>query len=77
MADLVPLSLISVGRQEEVSQIVGPADEARRLEELGIRRGTRVEVVQHGTPCIVRIGASRLCFRSNDTLNVLVREQLG
>jgi len=81
MHDLVPLSTLSPGQSAKVRQVVGKTDQVRRLEELGLRHGVQLEMVRHGTPCIVRIGGpssrrsfggSKLCFRQSDLLQVMV-----
>ena len=54
-------------------QLVGPAEQVRRLEELGLRAGARLEMVRGGSPCIVRVDGSTLCFRDDELLRVLVR----
>jgi hypothetical protein len=30
-------------------------------------------MVQSGSPCIVRFGSSKLCFRDNEAFHILVR----
>jgi Fe2+ transport system protein FeoA len=72
MHDLIPLSTLRLGQIAEVRQVVGQTEQVRRLEELGIRDGAVLEMVQPGTPCIVRVGASKLCFRDGELLSVLV-----
>jgi hypothetical protein len=32
-----------------------------------------VEMVQRGSPCIIRYSAGKVCFRQSDTFHVLVR----
>ena len=73
MHDLLPLQLLPPGSQAEIGQLVGAADEVHRLEELGLRVGTQVEMVQAGSPCIIRLGGAKLCFRDNEAFRVLVR----
>ena len=68
----IPLSLLRPGEVADVSELVGPADQVRRLEELGLRGGARVEIVRSGSPCIIRIGSSTLCVRNDSRVNVLV-----
>jgi ferrous iron transport protein A len=71
--ELIPLRLLAPGRVGEVMQIVGDPQQVQRLEELGLREGTEIEMVQGGSPCIIRISGHKLCFRQNRRLNVLVR----
>jgi len=81
MQQLIPLSTLCPGQVAEICQVVGQTDQVRRLEELGLRHGVQLEMVRHGTPCIVRIGGqsqggsfggSKLCFRQSDLLQVMV-----
>ncbi len=72
MHDSIPLSLLRAGEIADVSELVGPIDQVRRLEELGLRGGARVEIVRGGSPCIIRIGGSTLCVRNDPRVNVLV-----
>jgi Fe2+ transport system protein FeoA len=44
----------------------------KRLEEMGLREGTEVEMVQPGSPCIVRLGDVKLCFRETELIHVMV-----
>jgi len=74
MAVLIPLGLLPAGQHAEIGQLIGRRDEVHRLEELGLRTGSRIEMVQRGSPCIVRVnGDHKLCFRNGEMLNVLVR----
>jgi len=73
MHDLVPLHHLAAGRTAEVVHLGGHPDHVRRLEEIGLRHGTTVEMLQKGSPCIVRLAASKVCFRQNEAFDVLVR----
>jgi ferrous iron transport protein A len=75
MHDLVPLSMLQPGQQAWIDQVLGQADDVQRLEELGMRVGSAIEVVQAGSPCIVRLDGAKLCFRACDVTSVLVRLQ--
>jgi Fe2+ transport system protein FeoA len=65
--------LLTSGQSARVDQVLGCADQVHRLQELGMRVGTSIEMVQSGTPCIVKLDGHRLAFRNNEALNVLVR----
>lgn len=73
MNDLIPLSLLAPGQSALVDRIIGRPDEVHRLEELGLRGGTAIEMVQCGSPCIIRLAGHKLCFRADELLSVLVR----
>lgn len=73
MHDLLPLHLLPPGSYALIGQLVGRPDEVHRLEELGMRVGTQIEMVQAGSPCIIKLGGSKLCFRDNEAFQVLVQ----
>ena len=61
----------------EVSAYVG-SDQAgvgfnHFRQQLGMRVGTTVEMLQAGSPCIVKLNGTKLCFRACDATSVLVR----
>jgi Fe2+ transport system protein FeoA len=68
----IPISILACGEIGRVEQLVGDIEDVRRLEEMGLRRGQEVQMVQPGSPCIVRVGGSRLCFRQAEGLGVMV-----
>lgn len=73
MNDLLPLNLLVRGQSALVEQLVGDVNQVHRLEELGLRAGVEVEMVEPGVPCIVRISDHKLCIRDADLFNVIVR----
>lgn len=73
MHELIPLQFLAPGQRAEVGQLVGLPADVHRLEELGVRAGSMVEMVQAGSPCIVRLAGNKLCFRDSDGLNILVK----
>lgn len=73
----IPINVLRPGEVAEVRQIIGPPEQIRRLEELGIRGGAVLEMVRGGSPCIVRLGTSRLCLRNGELLAVLVAPRMS
>ena len=73
MHDLVPLNLLLTGQRAIVDQLMGAEGLVHRLQELGFCHGTEVEMVRAGSPCIVRLGGKKLCFRGAEMLNIMVR----
>jgi Fe2+ transport system protein FeoA len=71
--ELIPLPLLSAGQCAWVDRIIGRPDEVHRLEELGLRGGAAIEMLQGGSPCIIRLGGQKLCLRSDELASVLVR----
>jgi Fe2+ transport system protein FeoA len=73
MHDVMPLDCLAAGARGEIVEIVGRTDCVQRLREMGLRDGVRFEIVQSGSPCILRVNGQRLCFRDCETMGVLVR----
>ena len=73
VSELIPLRLLPAGQAAEIGQITGDPQHVHRLLELGLRQGKVIEMVQPGSPCIIRLAGQKLCFRPNEALNVLVR----
>ncbi|MGE3410102.1 MAG: ferrous iron transport protein A [Pirellulales bacterium] len=72
VSELVPLSLLRGGQMARVSQLLGKPDQVHRLEELGLRGGAEIVMLQPGSPCIIRLAGQRLCFRADELTSVLV-----
>jgi ferrous iron transport protein A len=72
MREFLPITLLAAGQVAEIRQLIGPPEHVRRFEELGLRVGVRIEIVRAGSPCIIRVGDSRLCFREDAHVQVLV-----
>ena len=73
MFDLIPLGSLRAGQRALVEQVLGQAYQVHRLEELGIRGGASIEMLQPGSPCIVQLAGNKLCFRGGETMSILVR----
>jgi ferrous iron transport protein A len=68
----IPLRRLPAGHRARIVEIVGPADHVHRLEEFGLRGGTKIEMFRAGSPCIIRLAGNKVCLRADDLLNVLV-----
>jgi Fe2+ transport system protein FeoA len=73
MHDLIPLPMLRPGQRASIGELMGQADDVQRLQELGMRVGSIVEMLQAGSPCIVNLDGTKLCFRACDATSVLVR----
>lgn len=69
----IPLHCMFAGQKGRIDQVLGDVDQVHRLRELGLRDGVEIEMLQPGSPCIVRLAGHKLCFRGNEATNVLVR----
>ncbi|HZZ71331.1 MAG TPA: FeoA family protein [Pirellulales bacterium] len=74
---LIPLHQLGVGETADVVQVLGRPDDVLRMQELGLRDGTGVQMVQSGSPCIIKLQGNSLCFRAAEMLRVLVRPHLS
>ena len=72
---MTPLQYLPAGTFGRVTELLGDVQCVQRLEELGLARGVLIEMVSSGSPCIVRVNGTRLCFRSSDLLGVLVTRE--
>jgi Fe2+ transport system protein FeoA len=70
---LVPLELVADGEWAEVGDVAGEPSWVGRMAEIGVRVGSRLQVLRQGKPCLLRIGSSRLSFRDESRVHILVR----
>jgi ferrous iron transport protein A len=68
----VPLASLLPGQSARIAAIVGRPDHAQHLREFGLCDGVRVQMIRPGSPCILRLAGSRVCFRSDRLLSILV-----
>lgn len=73
MPETLPLHLLPSGQRGMIDQLVGPIERVHRLQELGMRQGQLVEMVQAGSPCIIKLAGARLAYREHEGTCVLVR----
>lgn len=72
MHQLVPLQFLMRGQLGAIEQVLGPQEQVHRLHEMGLRCGAEVEMLQTGSPCIIRLAGHRLCLRTDEGMHVLV-----
>jgi Fe2+ transport system protein FeoA len=70
---LVPLELLSGGEWGEVAAVSGEPHWVGRLAEIGVRVGSRLRVLQPGSPCLLQVGGVRLSLRPDWATQILVR----
>jgi ferrous iron transport protein A len=68
---LLPIEMLSSGAWADVAEVQGESGWVSRMAELGLRAGSRLKILQPGSPCLLEVGGSRLSLRSN--LQILVR----
>jgi Fe2+ transport system protein FeoA len=70
---ILPVELLSSGEWADVAEVCGDSTWVGRMAELGVRHGCRLQVIQPGTPCLLEVGGCRLCLRTHECRQVLVR----
>ena len=71
--DLLPLEFLHAGEWADVADVSGEPGWVTRLAELGVRVGSRLRVLQSGSPCLLQVGESRLSLRGDWATQILVR----
>jgi ferrous iron transport protein A len=70
---LLPLELLHSGDWADVAEVTGEPAWIGRMAELGIRTGSRLQVLRSGSPCLLQVGGSRLSLRGEAAMQILVR----
>ena len=69
---LIPLEQLEAGQTGRIDRLSGEPGHVHRLQELGLGCGAEIEMIQPGSPCIIRLSGHKLCFRADDLVHVLV-----
>ena len=72
----VPLESLLAGETARVSRITGRGSDVHRLEEFGLRGGSRIRMFRTGNPCILRVDGGKVCLRSDVGLRILVERSV-
>ena len=57
---MVTLASLAPGRSAQVVGFTGNRESCLRLMEMGLTRGTRIEVLHRGTPSLIRVRNGRV-----------------
>jgi ferrous iron transport protein A len=71
--DLLPLEMLRPGEWADVAEVTGEACWVGRMAEMGLGIGSRLRILQPGSPCLLQVGESRLSLRGDCTMQILVR----
>ena len=69
---LLPLDMLRPGQWAEVAEVGGDPSWVCRMADLGLRAGSRVQMLQGGSPCLLRVAGCKLCLRGDDSAQILV-----
>jgi ferrous iron transport protein A len=70
---LLPLEHLQAGEWADVEHVDGEPGWVGRMAELGVRAGSRIQMLRSGTPCLLNVDGCRLCLRGDCVLQILVR----
>lgn len=80
---MMPLGLLSTGGAGEIVEIRGSKLSDRntesgrseiRIEDMGIRVGGTVEMLNNGSPVLLKVGESRVAIDRGLAMKIMVRE---
>jgi Fe2+ transport system protein FeoA len=71
--NLLPLDMLRPGEWADVADVGGDPSWVCRMAELGLQPGCRVQMLQDGAPCLLRVAGCKLCLRGDDSAQILVR----
>ncbi|WP_020469245.1 FeoA family protein [Zavarzinella formosa] len=69
---MFPLDCLRAGESADVIDVHGEANWVCRMAELGIRSGSRIQMLQEGTTCLLQVGGCKLCLRSDASSQIMV-----
>jgi len=69
---LLPLEMLQRGEWARVMEVGGEPAWVGRLAELGVRSGAKLEMLQPGSPCLIRLNGCRLSLRAESVEHILV-----
>lgn len=73
MEYLLPLEILQPGENAEVADLSGDPGWVSRMAELGLQVGSRLQMLRSGSPCLLRVGNTRLSLRGDWAMRILVR----
>jgi Fe2+ transport system protein FeoA len=69
----LPLDMLRPGEWADVADVAGDPSWVCRMAEMGLQAGSRVQMLQSGTPCMLRVAGCKLCLRGGECTQILVR----
>jgi Fe2+ transport system protein FeoA len=77
VAIILPLDRLNAGEVGEVIDVCGNDRLVARLAENGLRKGTKLEMLANGNPFLVRVNDTKLSFRADGQVEILVSVPVG
>ncbi len=73
----LPIEFLSADSEGTIVELSGNPSYLHRLEEMGIRNGVRIKMVQSGEPCLIAIEGRRVSLRLGSSAEVYVQPAAG
>ena len=73
MAMLLPLDCLQAGETADVVDVFGEDNWVCRMAELGLRAGSRIQMLQAGSTCLLQVGGCKLCLRGDASSQIMVQ----
>ena len=70
---LLPLDCLRAGECADVVDVNGETTWVCRMAELGLRPGSRVQMLQEGSTCLLQVDGCKLCVRSDASSQIMVK----
>jgi ferrous iron transport protein A len=70
---LMPLEFLRNGQWADVADVTGDSRVVNRIAEMGLAIGSRLRILQQGSPCLLQVGESRLSLRGDCAMQILVK----
>jgi ferrous iron transport protein A len=64
---------MQAGEWAEIEEVTGAPVWVHRMAELGLRSGSRLQVLRPGSPCLLRVDGARISLRGEGEAQILVR----
>jgi len=65
--------MLRCGEWADVAEVHGEPAWVGRMAELGLREGSRLQMLRAGSPCLLQLGESRLSLRGETAFQIMVR----
>ena len=73
MVTMLPLDCLRAGESADVVDICGEDTWVCRMAELGLRAGSRVQMLRAGSTCMLQVGGCKLCLRGDASSQIMVQ----
>lgn len=69
---LLPIDMLRAQETARLVEMDGDENQVRRLSEMGLRIGARIQMLRPGAPCLLALDGKRLSLRLGNDVELLV-----